>query len=80
MPTSAKTSFTPRETMFDIDYLIILVLEKLGLVWDVKRPSQKMVDKGIMDGVVRPKRYQKGSEEKSDDDDQSEDPPQKMAS
>jgi stearoyl-CoA desaturase (delta-9 desaturase) len=79
MPTSAKTSFTPRETMIDIDYLIVLVLEKLGLVWDVKRPSQKMVDKGIMDGVVRPKKYQKGSEEKSDDDDQDEEPPQKMA-
>ena len=57
MPTSAKTSFTPKETMIDIDYLIVWTLEKLGLAWDVKRPSQKMVDKGIIEGVVRPKNY-----------------------
>ena len=68
MPNSAKTSFTTAETLIDVDYLIVRIMEKLGLAWDIKLPSQKLVDKGIMEGVKRPPRYMK----KSNDDDQGD--------
>ena len=78
MPNSAKTSFTTRETLIDVDYLIVLVMEKMGLAWDVKLPSQKLVDKGIMEGVKRPPRYRKDKDD-DDEDDVSDNPDYKMA-
>lgn len=44
-PSSARQGFLWHQV--DLTYYILFVLEKLGIIWDVKRPPQKVLDSTI---------------------------------